>query len=46
MLQVYNILIHNLRLYSIYSYYKILALFPVLFRISLWFISYIIVCTS
>ena len=36
MFQVYNIVIHNfLRLYSIYSYHKILAVFPVLYNISL-----------
>ena len=35
-LQVYNIVIHNFkRLYSIYSYYKILAMFPMLYNISL-----------
>ena len=36
MLQVYNTVIHNFqRLYSIYSYYKIWALFPLLYSISL-----------
>ena len=36
MFQVYNIVIHNFkRLYSIYSYYKILTIFPVLYNISL-----------
>ena len=35
-LQVYNIVIHNIqRLYSIYSYYKILVILPVLYNISL-----------
>ena len=34
-LQVYRIVIHNFwRLYSIYSYYKILAIFPMLWNIS------------
>ena len=51
---VYNIILvssaqHNepkfYRLYSIYSYYKILAIFPVLYNVSL-FILYIVVCTS
>ena len=36
MFQVYNIVIHNSeRLYSIYSYYKMLAIFPVLYSIYL-----------
>ena len=35
-LQVYNIVIHGFwRLYSIYSYYKVLAIFPVLYNMSL-----------
>ena len=35
MVQVYNIVIHDfLRLYSTYSYYKILAIFPVLYNMS------------
>ena len=34
--QMYNIVFHNLeRLYSVYSYYKILAIFSVLYNISL-----------
>ena len=32
--------------YSIYSYYKVLALFPVLYNISLQLTFYLIVCTS
>ena len=40
--QVYNIVIHNFeRLYSIYTYDKILAVFPVLYNISLWLIYFI-----
>ena len=51
MFQVYNIVMHNFeRLYSIYSYYKILAIVPV----SLcgmeypWaiFFLYVVVCSS
>ena len=46
-LQLDNIVIHNfLKLYSVYSYYKILAIFPIVYNISLHIISYIIVCTS
>ena len=34
MFQVYNTVIHNSeRLYSIYSYYKMLAIFPVLYSL-------------
>ena len=33
-------------LYFIYIYYKILAVSPVLYNISLYIILYIIVCTS
>ena len=40
--QVYNIVIHYFeRLYAIYSYHKILAFFPVLYNISLYFIYFI-----
>ena len=36
MLQVYSIVIHNfLKLYSMYSYYKIFVIFPMLYNISL-----------
>ena len=36
MFQVYNIAVHNfLRLCSIYGYFKILAIFPVLYSVSL-----------
>jgi len=34
------------RLYSIYHYYEILAIFPVLYNISLQFILYVVACTS
>ena len=34
-LQVYNTMIHNFRLYCSYGYYKILAIFPVLYNIFL-----------
>ena len=47
MCQVCNIVVHNFqRLYSIYSYYKILAIFPVLYNISLQLILYLVVCTT
>ena len=40
MFQVYNKVMHNFsRLYSIYSYYKILAIFPVLYNTSLYCIN-------
>ena len=35
MLQVYNIVINNFEVVLIYSYYKILAIFLVLYNISL-----------
>ena len=46
--QVYIIVIHNFqRLYSIYSYYKILAIFSVLYDISCSsFVLYRVVCIS
>ena len=47
MLQVYNIVILRFRmLYSTYIYYKTLAIFLVLFDVSLEFILYLVVCTS
>ena len=48
MLQVYNIMIHHFqKLYSICSYYKIMAIFPGLYNISCaLFILYIVVCAS
>jgi len=40
--RVYNIVIHNFeRLYSIYTYDKTLAVFPVLYNMSLWLIYFI-----
>ena len=32
-------------IYSIYSYYKILAIFPMLYNFSCWLILYLIVCS-
>ena len=47
MLQVCNIVIHNFQsFYSIYSYYRILAVFPVLYDTSWHLIFHGVVCTS
>ena len=46
-LKVYNRVIHSFsRLYSIYSYYKAVSIFPLLYNISLQLILYLIILYS